>query len=289
VIVSNVQPTAPEVDVWYNPSAVPVELNTANPRNALGVVAVGTIVSGTPTLAANTPTTVTSVLSVPTFTGRRYRLTFEARGISPQGTGNIYMRMILRLGDVQYSTGHPLKMATGGWYETIQYSWLFDGDGTTKAFDVQLQPEPLACIIYNGDTPTLGYWYCEDIGPNSAPAPPVPATPEPWIAATLINGWVAETAQIPQFRKIGDIVYTRGSCHNPAASPTSAVFVYPAGFRPPAMLRFGMTVHTNNVGGVVMTRSDANPNGNLAVSQYASAITDPVIYLNDVPPFSVTA
>jgi hypothetical protein len=291
VIVSNVQPTAPEVDVWYNPDAVPVELNTANPRNAIGVVAMGSVITGTPTLAANTPTTVASALSVPTFVGRRYRISFFARAIAPSGSGNIYMRMILLLGGAQYSTGHPLKFATAGWYEPINYQWLFDGDGTTKVFALQLQPEPLATIFYNADTPALGYFYCEDIGPNSAPALPVPATPEPWIPVTLINGWVPDAAgvAVPSIRKIGDIVYTRGSCYKVGTSPTGAVFVYPAGFRPPHTLRFGATAHRNGVGGVVMSRSDANLNGNWACSEWASAITDPCIYLNDTPPFSVTA
>lgn len=54
----------------------------------------------------------------------------------------------------------------------------------------------------------------------------------PWIDPTMQNGWVAYGAgySSPQYRKVGDIVYVRGSIKSGTLG--SAAFTLPLGFRP---------------------------------------------------------
>lgn len=59
-------------------------------------------------------------------------------------------------------------------------------------------------------------------------------TPSTWTAVTFQNSWANSggTAQDMEYRKIGDIVYLRGTILNGTINTTA--FALPSGFRPPA-------------------------------------------------------
>lgn len=63
-------------------------------------------------------------------------------------------------------------------------------------------------------------------------------TPSAWTAPTLTNSWLNYGGgyQTAQYRKVGDIVYLRGSIG--AGTLGSAAITLPAGFRPPAQIQF---------------------------------------------------
>lgn len=66
-----------------------------------------------------------------------------------------------------------------------------------------------------------------------------------WANATLANGWTnyGGGAQVLQYRKIGDIVYLRGSLKSPGGGAPVTITTLPAGFRPPADLEFPCTYY----------------------------------------------
>lgn len=61
------------------------------------------------------------------------------------------------------------------------------------------------------------------------------AKPTAWVAVTFQNGWVdfVGTHQLCQYRKIGDNVQIRGLVKSGTVGAGFAIFVLPAGFRPP--------------------------------------------------------
>ena len=60
---------------------------------------------------------------------------------------------------------------------------------------------------------------------------------ESWLNVTLINSWVTIAGQqVPQYRKLGDLVFLRGVCR----SGSDAAFSLPVGFRPPVSLTFAV-------------------------------------------------
>lgn len=65
-----------------------------------------------------------------------------------------------------------------------------------------------------------------------------------WIAPTLLNSWVnvGGTAQVAQYRKVGNRVYLRGVVQNGTSSP---IFILPAGYRPAYDIGFTVEVHDN--------------------------------------------
>ena len=59
-------------------------------------------------------------------------------------------------------------------------------------------------------------------------------TPTAWTTVTYQNSWVTEGPQPAQYRKIGDIVYFRGSIK--AGTNNTTAWTMPVGFRPPTVL-----------------------------------------------------
>lgn len=60
-------------------------------------------------------------------------------------------------------------------------------------------------------------------------------TPTAWVAVTFQNGWASQSGYGPaSYRKIGDVIYTRGLIWGGSASVSA--FTLPAGFRPPYLL-----------------------------------------------------
>lgn len=79
----------------------------------------------------------------------------------------------------------------------------------------------------------------------------------PWTTMSMSNNWVAYDSAgsgfaQPQYRRVGDVVYCRGSIKRSTGTPAGneVIFTFPAGFRPPEDLVFGV-----NEGGSVSTRS----------------------------------
>lgn len=74
--------------------------------------------------------------------------------------------------------------------------------------------------------------------------------PTAWITASpMQNGWVAYDARVPQYRKIGDIVYLRGVIKSGALG--SQAFTLPVGYRPPSLGNLGFAVESNSAFGLV--------------------------------------
>lgn len=62
--------------------------------------------------------------------------------------------------------------------------------------------------------------------------------PTPWVNVTFQNGWTVWTGNT-SYRKIGDMVYIRGTAASGAVGTT--IFTLPTTFRPPAQLQFLQT------------------------------------------------
>lgn len=101
--------------------------------------------------------------------------------------------------------------------------------------------------------------------------------PTAWTTLPLVGGWVAEAPAgfaLPEYRKIGDMVYLRGSIKSGAAGQFATI---PVGFRPPTSLR--MFYGGMDGGGVFSTvRGDFTATtGGMAVT-----IAPPVLFLNNI-------
>lgn len=67
-----------------------------------------------------------------------------------------------------------------------------------------------------------------------------------WKNLSLATGVVAySAAQVPQYRKIGNVVYLRGACKGFTANDT-VIAVLPAGFRPPVLHSFPQNTSKSN-------------------------------------------
>lgn len=115
----------------------------------------------------------------------------------------------------------------------------------------------------------------------------------PWISLTVGGGYVAEGSGFgaPAYRKVGDIVYIRGSVL--LTGTFAAVvgwFTLPSGYRPPTNVRVMMGAHKTGVGGAYLVRGALNSTGAFDLAEYsATDKVNPTIYLSDIRPFSVTA
>jgi hypothetical protein len=90
----------------------------------------------------------------------------------------------------------------------------------------------------------------------------VQISPTAWTAVTFENGWANKggSDQVCQYRKIGDIVYLRGTMTKSAVTYGQAAFTLPIGFRPPAIFRFNPSVMDgSNV--TTLARGDINTTG----------------------------
>lgn len=202
--------------------------------NALGVVAVGSLIYGDPTvLLANTPTIVSNPLSFKSIPGRRYRANLYIRTMNAASATTFNLR--LKKDGAVFPGAYGPACTTFATFTSLNYSWFFDGDDITSVFAIEIQPSTININIH---TNTQCYFNIEDVGPNQAPALPLPATPPAWTPLTLTGGWgTVFQEQVPQYRKIGDVVYLRGTMRALAAGYGQTAFTLPVGSRPPAMLR----------------------------------------------------
>jgi len=120
--------------------------------------------------------------------------------------------------------------------------------------------------------PNIEFWIDTD-----ATLPVVPWTP----ITTFQNGWVAFSNppyQDPQYRKIGDIVYVRGTIKNPtppSGGPASqTAFVLPTGFRPPNS-QFLPTLYSGTDGWGGLGRMNVLTSGNVDLVYSSNLVFGP--------------
>jgi hypothetical protein len=207
---------------------------TAGPRvvasgNALGVVAIGSMVTAEAprTFAANTVADLTTRMSFTSIVGRRYRMKVFVRVIQcTTGEANINL---FPYGSGIGGTGADSWTRLNQGAYTFAYSEvIFDGTGVASSYYWTVNPTDTTNAWLDG----LSNFYIEDVGPNTSPALPIPATPPAWTPLTPVSGWsnVGAGAAPLSYRKIGDVVQLRGELnYNIGANPFATL---PVGFRP---------------------------------------------------------
>lgn len=212
--------------------------------NALGIVALGTCLGSFTLTSSWQP--FTSVINCYLNVGRRYRIrcTYRAFGA---GVQPVTIQATL------YDNGSNSSLVdlwdyTGANYANGSVETIVSGDNAQHAYDMRFQSNPAGVGIFGG--PTCAF-YVEDVGPNTAPALPIPDTPPAWIPVTFQNGWTNSAGgYVPaRYRKIGDIVYVEG---NIGGGPSNnAAFTLPVGFRPPYQMEMPGTGWNSSTGRVV--------------------------------------
>jgi hypothetical protein len=209
----------------------------ASPRvvasgNALGIIAVGSFPAplAPATVTNGVEFVITNPLSFFAPAGRRYRINFQVRAMTPTagaGTQSFYLRDNGSAYRGWVPGGDPYVYVQAN-YSAAMFQWGMDGDNLQHSIDV-------ACVgVGMSLFRDYGVFNIEDVGPNSSPALPIPETPPPWTQATLENGWLNYLGGYPvaAYRKIGDEVSLRGLIRA-GTTGTVAAFTLPVGFRPP--------------------------------------------------------
>jgi len=228
--------------------------NTARWNTSWGIVVMGSFPAGQMTFPPSTAGDLTSPMNLTTVVGRRYRIAAVWRAISTAGVTS---------GSLAFSDngsivpGDPWHWNSGN-YDSQYAHWIFNGDGAAHVFKIRNGGNNSAQITYYGDSGS--FCYIEDMGPiaTTTIAPPVTSYPA-WTPVTYQNGWVTFTgaAEQPcQYRKIGDIVYLRGTMST--GTVPAIAFTLPVGFRPPFNLR-PLATNSGAAG-----RADLRPDGTYA-------------------------
>lgn len=210
-----------------NPPAGQPTIATAG--NALGIVAVGSfIATGAPWGLPQDVQTKVAALNFTTVVGRRYRLTLVVRAKTVGTVGQAAVN-VLWYGSGVPATDSWSHLGSAGYYSDINQQVVFDGTGVASAYEVALRPLFDRCDVWTNLGSTF---YLEDVGPNSAPALPIPETPPAWTPLTPLNGWTVLSSYVtPGYRKIGDIVTLRGVVVGSSAT-SATIASLPVGFRP---------------------------------------------------------
>jgi len=175
VSIGGTEPVDPNIELW-------VDTATASPTpmtpylaagNALGIVAVGTFPGQLLNLAASSSTQVTNNLPVTLATGRRYRVNLYVRAISYQPATGGGANWFLRDGTTNIAGTNPLNTVANNSFNSYNYSWVLDGDGTTKNLNILYQPNAISSFYGDGQS----YFNVEDLGPNTRPAYPLTSPP----------------------------------------------------------------------------------------------------------------
>lgn len=233
VVISPDDPIAtyPGTELWYDTDDdyTNALTPTAVAGNALGIVAMGAPVASV-ALVANTMTQVTANLPYTTLVGRRYRFTYAVRAMAiAAGVGavNVWLR----------DSSTQLPNNAGPWFNTTvnngggYWQWVLDGDGVARTWNIAAQSGSATTLYNEGQS----LFYIEDMGPNQAPALPVPTTYQSWTQVTTFsNSWVNYGAPYPpaMYRRVGDIVDVRGLIKAGTVNASGGCFTLPAGFRP---------------------------------------------------------
>ncbi len=249
--------------------------------NALGVVAIGgPSVSGSSPqpLSSGVQTIVTNPITFTPQVGRRYRLAHSVRALA--STALSYVKIdFMQDGVSQYALygDRYVQVNTSG-YTASFVEWLFDGDGVTHNYTIQFNATGTPSWYPNGVL-----FYIEDVGPNTAPALPLPATYQAWTPVTFQNNWVnIDTSRTAQYRKVGDIVEVRGCVKGGTVAAGTPIFVLPAGFLPTRNQEF-VNVASGGVCDVIVETP-----GRVSVSIIGASAPSTYMFLDNVR-FSVTA
>lgn len=243
VVISGTEPPDPNVELWIDTAtAAPVFSQTyISPGNAIGVVAVGSVIQGDPyNIPSNTYTKITSDIVFTPIVGRKYRviLTIPAVGsIGPET--DIPLSFKLRNSTTPFPYDYTMwinGLKTAQDFATL--TWVFNGDGAVKTLNVALNPLPTSTLGAQLYTQYNAQFYVEDIGPNANPVLPVPTPDPPWTAASPFTNSYTNLAggQPLQYRKVGDEVFIRGAIK--PGTVGASCFTLPAGFRPPNNMTF---------------------------------------------------
>jgi hypothetical protein len=270
---------------------------TAGPRvvaegNALGIVAMGSLNTSLASIPISTSADATNALTVTTQVGRRYCIHFAMRAMS--ATAVVFAQAQLWMDGVnQYAAvGDRYQMVNATGFQQFDCRWEFDGDGAQHSYVVKIVAGAAAAVATY--TTPGGHYYIEDVGPNTYPALPIPATPPAW---TPLSGyqstWVAYPGAgfgVPSYRKIGDEVMMRGLVQSGAITAGNSVMAsLPAGFQPAVNQVLPVEVGVNPPGTAPTTmRLDVlSGNGNLRLFGAVAGGYD-YVSLNSVR-FSTTA
>ena len=243
-LVLDIVPTAGTPSVYGEVATIedvgPVVLAASSPPagqpsvvaagNALGIVAMGSLVFGEPiTIASNAATVITNPLFFTSQVGRRYRIVTRVRAMHPTSSGvgsGIYMRTYgegLAQNDTHVWIQHPFQ-----WLDNVA---LFNGTGVPGTYTTSIVTTT-ATGLYVYTNLSSCYFYIEDVGPNTYPALPLLETPPLWTPLTVGGGWAPIAIQAPVgYRKIGDEVSLRGVINNGVNS--SSPLTMPPGTWPP--------------------------------------------------------
>lgn len=251
-----VEDAGPVTRAAVNPPAGQPQVTAAG--NALGIVVIGAIPANT-LLPINAPQVAwTPQLAVTLLVGRRYRIRGISRAI---GAANKNFAIDTGLYDNGTNTTLMDSWSSGAVnYDNVIAEIVINGDGLAHLYDLRSNggaTDASQTTIFGG---TGSMFYVEDVGPNQAPALPIPDTPPGWTLVTAMqNGWVAVGGpwEPPRYRKIGDMVQLGGNIYNGTAN--QAAFTLPVGFRPAYPLEIICSGYNASTGRIIdMITIDAN-------------------------------
>ena len=180
VVVSATEPPLAETELWYDTSAASTPFGlTANPNNALGIVAMGAFKSGmaNPTTVTGTDAAITEPLTMTMLVGRRYRIVCQLRAVVGATSGAVSLRLVAFDGatDMASTWGDLYCTAwyqAGGAYDGIDTGFVVDGDGLSHSITIHATTTTGSALAYFDQNCRF---YVEDTGPNSAPAVLLPS------------------------------------------------------------------------------------------------------------------
>jgi hypothetical protein len=137
------------------------------PAGALGVVAVGTMVVGSPISGGPAGTqNLTNPIVITLTTGRRYRIAFAARAWGLSSPGNAQIRLSL---NPSTPYGERYVYSSGPW-EGLAQEWYINGDGASHSLVIVFNNHGgSTCNIFTDEvSPTTGanFFIVEDVGPS---------------------------------------------------------------------------------------------------------------------------
>ena len=250
-------------ELWFDSDAVS-PADTSRWNSAWGVIATGTFI---PPLAPHVLTTteaITNPLTATLITGRRYKIRFQVRAINPTGAANAVSFYLSDNGTQirgwAYG-GDPYVYANGA-YSSAHFEWHYLGDNTSHSFVVWVAPGANTNVYTD-----YGLWYIEDVGPITygiAPAVDPTPTAVAWTPIVPLNNWTlpGATEIHPGYRKIGDIVYLKGSLMGGSTPPAlgQTAFQLPAGYYSNILTRVSLLGFFSN-GNTFSCRVDLSSSG----------------------------
>ena len=273
VVVPNevaVGPSDPgtDVELWYDTDEAALQSDAvANPNNALGVVAYAEALSD---IANSTQGATILQVNFTAVEGRVYKATFQ--GVGQFGSVSSVMHNALKLDNSEVLAEQ--RYTTGAVNEQVTHHVVCPRFTTTAGSHyVNLASSMTGTPPVHFTSWSKRYLVIEDIGPVGSPALPIPTAPPAWTPLTVQSGWTAGSGEQPGYRKIGDIVYLRGTATLSGTYQSAvALITLPVGFRPGlSYLRLALPALKANVGGCYLIRGHiGKTDGVLVLSEYTN-------------------